>query len=53
MGLEKMGLPPKPYEKGKDWTPDSTNCEGCQAAFTWINRKVCFSFMDPLFSDRS
>ncbi|KAG0578852.1 hypothetical protein KC19_4G054500 [Ceratodon purpureus] len=39
MGLEKMGLPPKPFEKGRDWTPDSTNCEGCQAVFTWINRK--------------
>lgn len=41
MGLEKMGLPPKPYEKGKDWTPDAPNCEGCGATFTFFNRKVC------------
>lgn len=39
MGLEKMGLPPKPYEKGKDWTPDAPNCEGCGATFTFFNRK--------------
>lgn len=40
MGLEKMGLPEKPSERGKSWTPDSTNCEGCHAAFSLWNRKV-------------
>ncbi|XP_057421843.1 uncharacterized protein LOC130715743 [Lotus japonicus] len=37
--LEKIGLPPKPSLRGNNWVVDASNCQGCCAQFTFINRK--------------
>ncbi|KAL5054418.1 hypothetical protein RYX36_035100 [Vicia faba] len=37
--LEKIGLPPKPSLRGNNWVVDASNCQGCSAQFTFINRK--------------
>ncbi|XP_061336420.1 uncharacterized protein LOC133283560 isoform X2 [Gastrolobium bilobum] len=37
--LEKIGLPPKPSMRGSNWVVDASNCQGCCAQFTFINRK--------------
>lgn len=44
MGLEKMGLLLKFYEKGKDWILDVFNCEGCGVIFIFFNCKVCLIY---------
>lgn len=37
--LAKIGLPPKPSLRGNNWVVDASNCQGCSAQFTFINRK--------------
>ncbi|WJX46340.1 hypothetical protein P8452_33153 [Trifolium repens] len=37
--LEKIGLPSKPSLRGNNWVVDASNCQGCSANFTFINRK--------------
>ncbi|CAL1397697.1 unnamed protein product [Linum trigynum] len=37
--LEKIGLPPKPSQRGNNWVVDATHCQGCASQFTFINRK--------------
>lgn len=42
--LEKIGLPPKPSLRGNTWVVDASHCQGCSSQFTFINRKVDFSY---------